>query len=52
MNDTSDRQKVVDFVNYFKVGPVVLVKAGNPGKGLARELCGQSVSVETGTTEP
>ena len=42
MNDTPERQKEVDFVDYLKVGQGLLVKAGNP-KGIhdARGPVGQ-----------
>ncbi|HLQ28768.1 MAG TPA: ABC transporter substrate-binding protein [Ktedonobacteraceae bacterium] len=49
---TTERQKKVDFVPYFKGGESLLVQAGNPLniKGLA-DLCGQNVGVQTGTAE-
>jgi polar amino acid transport system substrate-binding protein len=52
MNDTSDRRKQVDFVDYLKVGQSIMVKAGNPEHitSLA-SLSGKSVSVESGTTD-
>ena len=51
MNDTPDRRKQVDFVDYLKVGQSIMVKKGNPLHltGLA-SLAGHSVSVESGTT--
>jgi polar amino acid transport system substrate-binding protein len=51
MNDTADRRKQVDFVDYLKVGQSLMVKAGNPKHitGLA-SLAGRKVSVESGTT--
>jgi polar amino acid transport system substrate-binding protein len=51
MNDTSDRRKQVDFVDYLKVGQSLMVKHGNPEHitSLA-SLAGKSVSVESGTT--
>ena len=50
--DTKEREKTVDFVNYFKAGEGFYVKAGSKTKfnGLA-SLCNHSVSVESGTTE-
>jgi len=47
MNDTADRRKQVDFVDYLKVGQSIMVKAGNPEHitSLAK-----NVSVESGTT--
>jgi polar amino acid transport system substrate-binding protein len=51
MNDTAQRRKQVDFVDYLKVGQTVMVKKGNPQhiKSLA-DLSGKSISVESGTT--
>jgi len=51
MNDTKDRRKQVDFVDYLKVGQSLMVKHGNPEhiSSLA-SLAGKSVSVESGTT--
>ncbi|WP_375491787.1 ABC transporter substrate-binding protein [uncultured Jatrophihabitans sp.] len=50
--DTKEREKVVDFVDYFQAGEGFYVKAGSSKKfnGL-KSLCGAKVSVETGTTE-
>jgi polar amino acid transport system substrate-binding protein len=51
MNDTPQRRKAVDFVDYLKVGQSLMVKKGNPEHitSLA-DLEGKSVSVESGTT--
>jgi polar amino acid transport system substrate-binding protein len=51
MNDTADRQKQVNFVDYLKVGQGLLVKAGNP-KGIKtlEDLSGKAVAVQLGTT--
>jgi polar amino acid transport system substrate-binding protein len=51
MNDTPERRKAVDFVDYLKVGQTLMVKKGNPSHitSLA-SLSGKTVSVETGTT--
>ncbi len=50
--DTKAREKVVDFVDYFSAGTSFFTKAsgGVSITGLA-DLCGKSVSVESGTTE-
>ena len=50
--DTKAREKVVDFVDYFVAGTSFFTKAsgGTSVTGLA-DLCGKSVSVESGTTE-
>jgi polar amino acid transport system substrate-binding protein len=51
MNDTPERRKQVDFVDYLSVGQSFMVKKGNPEHitDLA-SLAGKSASVETGTT--
>jgi polar amino acid transport system substrate-binding protein len=50
--DTKAREKVVDFIDYFKAGEGFYEEAGNKKtfNGL-KSLCGHSVAVETGTTE-
>jgi polar amino acid transport system substrate-binding protein len=50
--DTKAREKVVDFVDYFLAGTSFFTKAqgGSSVTGLA-DLCGKTVSVESGTTE-
>jgi polar amino acid transport system substrate-binding protein len=50
--DTKERQKTVDFVDYFIAGESFLTKAqgGVSINGLA-DLCGHTVAVERGTTE-
>jgi polar amino acid transport system substrate-binding protein len=50
--DTKAREKVVDFVDYFQAGTSFFTKSsgGASVTGLA-DLCGKSVSVESGTTE-
>jgi polar amino acid transport system substrate-binding protein len=50
--DTLARQKVVDFVTYFSAGTSFFVKSqGGPMIASLADLCGYTVSVETGTTE-
>jgi polar amino acid transport system substrate-binding protein len=51
MNDTEERAKQVDFVDYLKVGQGLLVAAGNP-KGIhtLEDLSGKAVAVQLGTT--
>ncbi|HEY6014369.1 MAG TPA: ABC transporter substrate-binding protein [Candidatus Limnocylindrales bacterium] len=51
MNDTPERQKEVDFVDYLKVGQGLLVPVGNP-KGIHTldDLSGKTVAVQLGTT--
>ncbi len=50
--DTKEREKTVDFVDYFSAGLSFYAKASAPPpvKTVA-DLCGRSVSVEKGTTE-
>jgi polar amino acid transport system substrate-binding protein len=52
MSDTVDRQKVLDFVDYFNGGASLLVVKGNPKKvtGLSG-LCGQKVAAEAASWE-
>src|SRR4029077_4314529 len=51
MNDTAERRKVVDFVDYLKVGQSLMVKKGNPKHIASLEsLVGHVVSVQSGTT--
>jgi polar amino acid transport system substrate-binding protein len=50
--DTKEREKTVDFADYFVAGESFLTKAsgGTTVTGLS-DLCGKSVAVEKGTTE-
>jgi polar amino acid transport system substrate-binding protein len=52
MNDTPERQKVIDFVDFFNLGTKLLVKKGNPERidGLDT-LCGKTVSTVQGSTQ-
>ena len=51
MNDTPARAKIVDFVDYLKVGQGLLVPVGNP-KNIKTldDLSGKTVAVQLGTT--
>ncbi|MDH6575618.1 ABC transporter substrate-binding protein [Kitasatospora sp. MAP5-34] len=49
--DTKDREATVDMVTYFSAGTSTAVKAGNPDKIDATDLCGKKVAVQTGTTQ-
>jgi polar amino acid transport system substrate-binding protein len=52
MSDTPERQKKVDFVDYYKAGPILLVQKGNPrGLRSIADLCGTTVAVQRGTTQ-
>lgn len=50
--DNKQRQKTVDFIDYFTAGTVILVAAGNP-KNIRSvdDLCGKVVAVERGTVQ-
>lgn len=49
MSVTPVRNKVVDFVSYFKGGTTLIVKAGNPAKLTLDTLCGHKLAVQKGT---
>jgi polar amino acid transport system substrate-binding protein len=50
--DTKEREKTVDFVDYFNAGISFYAKtSSNPSVSGVADLCGKSVSVEKGTTE-
>jgi polar amino acid transport system substrate-binding protein len=52
MNITADRQKQISMIEYFQAGQSMLVAKGNPQKiSSTTDMCGQSVAVESGTTE-
>jgi polar amino acid transport system substrate-binding protein len=51
-NDTKQREKVVDFVDYFNAGESFFTKAqGGLSINSIADLCGHSVAVEKATTE-
>ena len=52
MNDTPERRKQVDFVDYIRVGQAVMVaEAGTRRRSSPWPVCpGKSISVESGTT--
>jgi polar amino acid transport system substrate-binding protein len=50
--DTKEREKTVDFVDYFQAGISFYSRAANsPGVSTVAGLCGKTVAVEKGTTE-
>ncbi|WOP18528.1 ABC transporter substrate-binding protein [Raineyella sp. LH-20] len=52
MSDTPDRQKEVDFVDYYMSGSVMIVKAGNPhALKSVDDLCGQTIALQRGTVQ-
>jgi polar amino acid transport system substrate-binding protein len=52
MTDTVDREKRLDFVDYFSAGSAILVQRGNPaGLGDLGSLCGHIVALQSGTVQ-
>ncbi len=52
MNDTAERQKVVDFVDYYNFGTKLLVRKGNPEHIAGLEsLCGKTAATVQGSTQ-
>lgn len=50
--DTKEREKTVDFVDYFKAGISFYAKSStNPGVKTVADLCGKTAAVEKGTVE-
>ena len=50
--DTKEREKTVDFVDYYSAGISFYAKSGsNPGVNELKDLCGKTVAVEKGTVE-
>ena len=52
MSDNKDREKTLDFVDYFTAGTSMVVKKGNPdGLKDLIDLCGKTATAEKGTTQ-
>lgn len=52
ITDTTDRQQVYDFVDYFLTGQAIVVTKGNPeGIEAITDLCGQPVAVLKASTQ-
>ena len=52
MNDTAEREKALDFVDFFNFGTLLLIKKGNPEKIDSLEtMCGKTVSTVQGSTQ-
>jgi polar amino acid transport system substrate-binding protein len=50
--DTKEREKTVDFVDYFEAGISFYAKSSaNPGVSTVADLCGKTVAAEKGTVE-
>jgi polar amino acid transport system substrate-binding protein len=47
----TEREKTVDFVTYYQAGEQWFVKTGGPQITGPADMCGQTVTVETGTVE-
>jgi len=51
ISDTSSREKLVDFLDYFVAGGGIMVNRGNPLRVYSIDaLCGYGVTVESGTS--
>lgn len=48
---TADREKSVNFVQYLNAGTQWITSAGNPKSIDRTNVCGQTISVQTGTTQ-
>ncbi len=48
---TPERMDAVDFVSFYKAGSTWVTKKGNPDKIDPKDLCGQTVAVQIGTTQ-
>ncbi len=52
MTDIPERQRRVDFIDYFNAGSAIVVQRGNPSTiANFTDLCGQVVAVEQGTVQ-
>lgn len=52
INDTKERQQVMDFVDYVKAGNTLLVKGGNPaGIKAFGDMCGHSIATVRGAVQ-
>lgn len=48
---TPERMDAVDFVSFYKAGSTWVTKKGNPDNIDTNNLCGQTIAVQTGTTQ-
>lgn len=52
MNDTTEREKTLNFVDYVRAGFTIVVKSGNPEDiTTLLDLCGKSVAVQKSTVQ-
>jgi polar amino acid transport system substrate-binding protein len=50
-NNTEERRKVVEFVNYANAGSGIIVQKGNPAKISTSDLCGKSIAASEGSAQ-
>ena len=50
-NNTEERRKVVEFVNYANAGSGIIVQKGNPAKISTTDLCGKSIAASEGSAQ-
>jgi polar amino acid transport system substrate-binding protein len=50
-NNTEERRKVVEFVNYANAGSGIIVQKGNPAKISTNDLCGKSIAASEGSAQ-
>lgn len=51
MNDTPERQEVLDFVDYFSAGFAILVAKDDTTINSFADLCGKTVAIQTATAQ-
>ena len=52
MNDTPEREKLIDFVDFFNLSTMLLIRKGNPEHVDSLEtMCGKTVSTVQGSTQ-
>jgi polar amino acid transport system substrate-binding protein len=52
MTATPERARQISFLQYFRAGTSILVAKGNPKRiGTLADLCGRTVTLQTGTTQ-
>lgn len=52
LSDTPERQKLIDFVDYFTAGTSILVRKGNPENiTTLDDFCGRTIALQRGTTQ-
>ncbi|MDE2571657.1 MAG: ABC transporter substrate-binding protein [bacterium] len=52
MNDTAERERRIDLIDYFMAGSGILVRKGNPNRiHTIADLCGKTADAEQGTAQ-